>query len=84
MSAPVKRRADYKARPRIKAAALYIGGWTIQEIADELGVAYSRAHVYLEQMGVKMRPQGRPRERRSTDAPGLHRDKRRRKGPLDF
>lgn len=60
-----ERRADYKTAKRARAAALYLSGdWSIEEIAEELDVAYSRAHTYLLDMNVKLRPPGRPRTKR--------------------
>lgn len=55
------RRYDQSKRDRAKA--LYVEkGYSVREVAEELGVSPRRAWVFLQEAGVAMRMRGRPKK----------------------
>jgi orotate phosphoribosyltransferase-like protein len=58
----------FDAAKRERARKLYEGGMTVREVADEIGVAVSRAHALLTEAGTSMRARGPRKEEQSDES----------------
>jgi transposase-like protein len=63
-SLPKQDDPRYRPEPRARAAALYEEHGTVAAVAEAMGVAQSRAWVYLRDAGVQMKRGRKPHNRK--------------------